>query len=104
LSTTYTSSRIVPHRHTSMQETMSIISMMGQVKSKDRRYRFRIYRNCFVGKQLIDILIDNKCATTRKDCLRLALSINQRLCLFEHVKKHHLLKDKVRLPHFVSLY
>lgn len=97
LSASYTSSRIVAHRHTSLQEKMSIISVMANVKVKDRRYGCRIYKKCFVGKQLIDVLTKFQCAPSRKDCLGLALAINQQLHLFEHVKNHHLLKDKVCL-------
>ncbi|MGK3737195.1 MAG: hypothetical protein ACI8RD_005167 [Bacillariaceae sp.] len=97
LSSSYTGSRIVAHRHTSMQETMSLVFAMAHVKVKDRRYGFRIYKRCFVGSQLIDVLMENNCAPSRKDCLGLAQAINQRLQLFGHVKKHHLLKDKVCL-------
>jgi hypothetical protein len=97
LSSSYNGSRIVAHRHTSMQETMSLVFAMAYVKVKDRRYGFRIYKRCFVGSQLIDVLMENNCAPSRKDCLGLALAINQRLNLFDHVKKHHLLKDKVCL-------
>jgi len=104
LSASYTSSCIVAHRHTSLQEKMSIISAMASVKVKDRRYGCRIYKKCFVGKQLIDVLTKYQCAPSRKDCLGLALAINQELHLFEHVKKHHLLKDKNLFYRFTEVF
>mmetsp|Transcript_61881 Transcript_61881/g.70079 ORF Transcript_61881/g.70079 Transcript_61881/m.70079 type:complete len:1130 (+) Transcript_61881:237-3626(+) len=104
LSASYTSSCIVAHRHTSLQEKMSIISAMASVKVKDRRYGCRIYKKCFVGKQLIDVLTKYQCAPSRKDCLGLALAINQQLHLFEHVKKHHLLKDKNLFYRFTEVF
>ena len=97
LSTTYDATRIIAPRHTSMQETMAIVFAMANVNVKDRRYRFRIYKMCFIGKELIDVLMEHEFAYTRKECLELALAINQKFKLFEHVKKHHLLKDKVRI-------
>lgn len=94
LSSSYDKTQIIPNTPSSKYDTMGIIYTMGKVKVKDRRYRLRIYKNCFVGKQLIDVLMEHECGTTRRNCLETALSINQKFRLFEHVKGHHLLKDK----------
>jgi hypothetical protein len=94
LSSTYNGSRIVPSTHVSMHDTMSIIHVMAKVRIKDRRKLWRIYKKCFVGKELIDVLMEHQCGTTRKECLELALSINQRFRLFEHVKRQSLLGDR----------
>lgn len=81
---------------TSLKETMSTIACMAKVSVRDRRYRFRIYKQCFIGSELIDILMENECASTRKEALMMALAINNRFRLFEHVVDNHLLKDDVR--------
>jgi len=104
LSGTYTNARIVPRKHASMNETISIIHMMAKVKVKDRRHRLRMYKQCFVGKQLIDVLMEHEAADTRKDCLDIALAINQRMKLFEHVKHHHLLKDRHLFYRFTDTF
>jgi Domain found in Dishevelled, Egl-10, and Pleckstrin (DEP) len=80
----------------SLQETMSTIACMAKVTVKDRRYRFRTYRQCFIGSQLIDVLMEHECASTRKEALRMAMDINKRFRLFAHVVDDHDLKDDVR--------
>jgi len=105
LSSSYNGARIVSSKHTSMHDTNSIIQIMANVRIKDRRHQlFRLYKNCFVGKELIDVLMDHKCGTTRKECLELALSINQRYKLFEHVKRYHVLKDKRLFYRFTEAF
>jgi hypothetical protein len=80
----------------SLQETMSTIACMAKVSVRDRRYRFRVYRQCFIGSQLIDVLMENECASTRNGALQMALAINRRFQLFKHVVDDHPLKDDVR--------
>ena len=94
LSNSYNKAHIIPKTQTTKYDSMAIIHTMGKVKVKDRRYRLRIYKNCFVGKQLINVLMENECGTTRRECWETALAINQKYRLFDHVKGHHLLKDK----------
>jgi hypothetical protein len=104
LSSSYNSSRIVPSTHASMTDTMSIVNAMSKVRVKDRRHRLRVYRNCFIGKQLIDVLMEQKCGTTRRNCLELALSTNQRFKLFEHAKHDDLLQDKNLFYRFTASF
>ena len=74
---------------------MSTIACMAMVSIRDRRYRFRLYKQCFVGSQLIDVLLEHECASTRKEALQMALDINKRFRLFQHVVDNHVLKDDV---------
>ncbi|VEU43237.1 unnamed protein product [Pseudo-nitzschia multistriata] len=104
LSVTYSNERMVPRKHTSMYERMAVIHAMAKVRVKDRRYRLRIYKKCFVGKQMIDLLMDEDVGPTRRDCLEIAIAINQQLKLFEHVKKHHLLRDKHLFYRFTNAF
>ena len=77
---------------TSLQQNLQSIAIMGLCPVKDRRYRFRLYKQSFVGSQLIDILVENDCARTRSDALELALKLNDRFQLFQHVCGNHELK------------
>jgi hypothetical protein len=61
---------------------------------EDRRYRIRVYPNCFVGSQLVDVLMDGGYAPTREDAVRLGRKINRTHRLFSHVTNDHLLMDK----------
>jgi hypothetical protein len=83
------------HELTSLQEVMSIIAIMGLVTVKDRRFRLRVYKKCFVGSQLVDVMMEHECASSRKDAVQLALNINKRFRLFAHVVANHQLKDEV---------
>jgi hypothetical protein len=60
----------------------------------DRRYRIKIYPNCFVGSQFVDVLIDHGYASTRADAVRIGRKLNIVYKLFTHVTNDHLLMDK----------
>jgi Domain found in Dishevelled, Egl-10, and Pleckstrin (DEP)/Indoleamine 2,3-dioxygenase len=80
----------------SMNEFMTAIAVMGKVPVKDRRYRLLVYKQCFVGKELIDAFMDNECASSRSEAVALGRKLNDRFELFEHVVQDHDLKDEVR--------
>lgn len=85
-------------------EIMAAIGVMGSVKVKDRRYHFRTYKQCFVGSQLIDVLIQHRCATSRQDALALALEINERYSILEHVCGDHRIKDQHLFYRFTDVF
>ncbi|CAB9508798.1 DEP domain-containing mTOR-interacting protein [Seminavis robusta] len=91
-----TSTHLGAHDETwEMQEAMSIVAVMALVPVKDRRYRFRTYKQCFVACQMIDVLIEHECASTRKEAVELARGINERFGpIFEHVVDNHFIKDE----------
>jgi hypothetical protein len=78
-----------------LQEAMSIIAILGLVKVKDRRFHLRVFKKCFVGSQLVDVMMEHECASSRKEAVQLAQDINTRFRLFEHVVDNHQLKDEV---------
>ncbi|KAL3924208.1 MAG: hypothetical protein SGILL_001185 [Bacillariaceae sp.] len=79
----------------SMNEFMAVIAVMAGVPVKDRRYHFKLYKRCFIAKELVDLLMSNECASTRKEAVSLVRSINRRFDLCEHVVKDHDFKDEV---------
>jgi hypothetical protein len=71
---------------------------MRKVPVKDRRYHFKVYKQSFVGKELVDLLLANECANTRKEAVSLMRRINGQFELFEHVVNEHAFKDEVCCP------
>jgi len=86
------------------EEIAAAIAAMRFVKVKDRRYRLKVYRKCFIASQLIDVLVEHECATSRQDAVRLAKDINSRYRIFEHVCRDHDLKDEFLFFRFTSVY
>mgnify|MGYP003868645891 CR=1 FL=1 len=76
-----------------IQEIMTVLAVMDMIKVKDRKYHFRTYKKCWIGRQMIDLLVKQECASSRKDALQLCLDINQRFHIFDHVCGHHPIKD-----------
>lgn len=79
------------------------ISVMRSVMVQDRRYRLKTYKKCFVGRQLIDVLVQNGCSKSRQEALRLGRKLNERYNLFEHVCDSHLLEDAYLFYRFTGL-
>uniref|UniRef100_A0A3B4BHE7 DEP domain-containing protein n=1 Tax=Periophthalmus magnuspinnatus TaxID=409849 RepID=A0A3B4BHE7_9GOBI len=55
---------------------------------KDRRHHLRTYPNCFVGKELIDWLIDHKEATDRETAIKIIQKLLDQ-CIIHHVCDEH---------------
>ena len=43
------------------------------VEIKDRKYRFSIYKNCFVGKEAVDFMIEEDLANTRHEAVQVGM-------------------------------
>ena len=78
-------------------ELPTTLAAMRMVSVKDRRLYFRTYCQCFIGSQLVDMLLARECARSRPEALRLAKDVNQRFGIFEHVRGNQEIKDKVCL-------
>ena len=79
----------------SMNEFMTAIAVMAKVPVKDRRYHFKVYKQCFIAKELVDLLMANECASTRKEATHLVRNINKHFEVLEHVVQDHEFKDEV---------
>eukprot|EP00808_Paulinella_micropora_P021450 g26999.t1 len=63
------------------------------VEIKDRRYRLKTYRNCFVGTKAIDWMVENDKARTRDEA-RLILNEALHQGMISHVVGEHDFKDE----------
>lgn len=64
------------------------------VKVKDRSHRLTTYKNCFVGKEAVDLMMRNKMASTRQECVELGRILKQKYNLFLPVTGVHDFEDE----------
>ena len=60
---------------------------------KDRKYRFKKYKKCFVGSEIIDAMVYTGLASSRTEALMLGRALEQHLDWFRHVTGDHHFKD-----------
>ena len=84
------------------------------VRVKDRSYRLTTYKQCFVGKEAVDLMMRSKMASTRAECVEIGRILQRRYNLFvpttgahefedDAYKFYRLLlpqKEKVKTPSF----
>ena len=64
------------------------------VESRDRKYRMKTYKHCFLGSNAVSFLVDNAHTASRNDALNLGRVLASHLALFRHVvKEDNLLED-----------
>jgi predicted ATPase len=61
---------------------------------KDRFYKMKKYRNCFVGSEAVDFMVQAKLASSREDALALGKELMETYDLFYHVKLAHHFEDE----------
>lgn len=64
------------------------------VKLANRKYGMRSYKNCFVGSQAVDKMLEAGLASSRTEAVELGRSWMTHLGLFSHVCDAHMFKDK----------
>ena len=64
------------------------------VDVKDRRYRLRTYKNCFVGSEAVDMLVSTRIANSRSEAVEFGRTLARELNLFSHVTEDHAFCDK----------
>lgn len=64
------------------------------IQIKDRIYKFRTYRRCFVGSEMVDFLVQARIASSRDEAVDIGNQIMTDVGLFEHVTKTHRLEDE----------
>ena len=62
---------------------------------KDRKYRQKLYKECFVGSMAVDFFVNSSMANSRKEAVQLGRQLVQQLNLFQHVVGDHQFKDDV---------
>lgn len=74
-------------RHAKLLETAEAFRKCTDVR--DRRYRLRTFKQCFVAVDTVDMMLTNGLAETRHDCVQLARQLARELGLFRHVCDDH---------------
>merc|ERR1712154_331782 len=75
--------------------------LMSCLDIKDRKWHFKVYRQCFVGSEAVETMIQFKFASTKVE----AIDFGNRLLKFgiiEHVEKDHSFKDEFYFYRFVK--
>jgi len=63
--------------------------------SKDRTYRLKTYKNCFVGREAVDAIVATGVVQSRQDAVTLGQALmTSRGGMFEHVLRDHDFEDK----------
>lgn len=62
--------------------------------SKDRKYHFKTYKDCFVGSEAVDFMVNAGMAQTRADAITLGRHMQNELGVFEHVTRDHQFADE----------
>lgn len=67
------------------------------VKVKNRRYRFKEYKDCFIGSEAVNYMVSIGWAKSRDQAVKLGRSLQEQYNLFEHVvePEKHAFEDKV---------
>ena len=60
-------------------------SFQKMVESRDRKFRFRTYQNCFVGAEAVDQMIASGLAESRIEAVQLGRALSRELDLFTNV-------------------
>jgi pyruvate/2-oxoglutarate dehydrogenase complex dihydrolipoamide dehydrogenase (E3) component len=72
------------------------------VNIADRTYRFKTYKQCFIGTEAVDYLISSGVATTRADAVRIGQLLMNDYYLFEHVTRDHPFRDEKLFYRFLA--
>lgn len=83
-------------------DTIKIINALKKVKVKDRMYHFKKYRECFIGSEAVDVLIESGFAKSRGDAVKLGRMLQKEYLLFDHVCGNHEFEDDYLFFRLVS--
>lgn len=72
------------------------------VDIKDRKYRLKTFKQCFVGSEGVDYLLETGHAQTREDAVQLGRSLAHEFNLFQHVTGDHEFLDDYKFYKFVD--
>lgn len=72
------------------------------VPVRDRRWKLRKYKKCFVGTQCVDFMVRSQLVETRSQAVELGRRLATELNLFEHVTLDHEFKDEYLFYRFIE--
>lgn len=65
-----------------------------EIPIKDHRYRFTVYKDCFVAREAVDHMVKSRIAPTRGRAEIIGRQLQSHLNLWEHVTGDHKFRDK----------
>lgn len=68
--------------HASLEDIAN--NFRANVDIKDRKYRLKTFKQCFIGSEAVDYLLETGHAQTREDAVTLGRSLVHEFHLFEH--------------------
>mmetsp|Transcript_30418 Transcript_30418/g.50532 ORF Transcript_30418/g.50532 Transcript_30418/m.50532 type:complete len:291 (+) Transcript_30418:161-1033(+) len=71
------------------------------VKVSDRTYRLKSYKQCFIGSEAVDYLVESGATLTREDAVEIGKAFME-MRLFEHVCRDHEFKDEYLFYRFLE--
>ena len=80
----------IPTATTDKRKQYASFEQLGEYLEKnavveDRRYRLKTYKQCFVGSQLVSLLMDTGCCSDRTQAVEVGRRVAKQLNLFQHV-------------------
>ena len=79
------------------EHSLSLIEIASRmtrgVMVKDRMYKFRTYKSCFVGCEAIDFMVQARIASSREEAVQLGRRLEEERQLFHHVTREQPFKD-----------
>ena len=61
---------------------------------RDRKFRMKTFKQCFVGREIVDALVNKGVVSTRKEAVQFGRTLAKELDLFEHVTGDHAFCDE----------
>jgi hypothetical protein len=77
-------------------------AMRKNIRVQRHKYRFRTYRNSFLGSEAVDFLANFGYAYTRSEAVILGRRLAKDFKLFEHVGRKHEFEDESHYYHFLN--
>ena len=69
-------------------------SMRKSLRVQSHKYRLKTYKNCFLGNEAVDFLVQFGFAYSRQEAVYLGRRLAKETRLFEHVARKHDFEDR----------
>lgn len=85
-----------------MEDVDSLAQLLrDKVEIADRSYRFRTYKNCFLGRDAVKVLVEEKVAENEEEALLLGNLLLENGYI-QHVARDHPLKNEHLFYEFIE--
>ncbi len=77
-------------------------SMRKSIRVQTHKYRLKTYKNCFLGDEAVDFLVQFGFAYSRPEAVALGRRLARETRLFEHIARKHDFEDRPYFYHFLE--